>query len=208
MIIYAVYIIKKDGITLLSEHFQSEDELPNNLLLGGLLGAIQTFSKETLGEEMKTIESEGLAYHIRSFGLYLIALITDLNKEPDDLIQELGLRFMKMYGEEMLGNTSRIDRFYPFKNIIREILGKSFDETNSLKPSKVLNTKEIFELSGELKPVALALISLGEATIDEIANESNLDEIETEQRLTQLQVKGYIGKKERNNQIFYFCSNY
>ncbi len=208
MIIYAVYIIKKDGVTLLSEHFQSEEELPNNLLLGGLLGAIQTFSKETLGEEMKTIESEGLAYHIRSFGLYIIALITDLNKEPESLIQELGLRFMKMYGEEMLDNTSRIDKFYPFKNIIREILGKSYDETSSLKPSKILNTKAIFELSGDLKPVALALISLGEATIDDIALESNLNEIETELRLLELQKEGYIGKKQLDDQIFYFCTTY
>lgn len=204
MIIYAVYIVKKDGVTLLSEHFQSEEELPNNLLLGGLLGAIQTFSKETLGDEMKTIESEGLAYHIRSFGLYLIALITDLNKEPDNLIQELGLRFMRMYGEDVLENPSRIDKFYPFKTIIREILGKSYDETNSLKPSKLLNTKEIFELSGDLKPVALAMLSLGEASIAEIAEESNLKEDETEARLMVLQKEGFVGKKERENKIFYF----
>ena len=208
MIIYAVYIIKKDGVTILSEHFQSEEELPNNLLLGGLLGAIQTFSKETLGDEMKTIESEGLAYHIRSFGFYLIALITDLNKEPDSLIQELGLRFMRMYGEDLLDNSARVDKFYPFKNIIREILGKSYDETNSIKPSKVLNTKEIFELSSELKPVALALISLGEGTINEIAKESDLDITEAEDRLIILQKKGYIGKKEKNKETLYFCSSF
>ena len=207
MIVYGVYIIKKDGVTILSEHFQSAEELPNQLLLGGLLGAIQTFSIETLGEEMKTIESEGLAYHIRSFGLYLIALITDLNKEPDNLIQELGLRFMRMYGEQMLENESRVDKFYPFKDIIREVIGNTYDETASIKPSKVLNTKEVFELSSELKPVALAIITLGEATVEDISNETEISLEDTKKLVLQLQQKGYLGKKEQNDKVLYFSSS-
>ena len=206
MIIYAVYIIKKDGVTILSEHFQSAEELPNQLLLGGLLGAIQSFSIETLGEEMKTIESEGLAYHIRSFGLYLIALITDLNKEPDNLIQELGLRFMRMYGEQILENEARIDKFYPFKNIIREVLGQTYDETASIKPSKILNTKEVFELPSELKPVALAVLTLGEATLEDISKEAELSLTDTEALVLQLQHKGYLGKKEQKDKVLYFSS--
>ena len=208
MIIYAVYIIKRDGVTILSEQFQSAEDLPNDFLLGGLLGAIQTFSKETLGEEMKTIESEGLAYHIRSFGLYLIALITDLNKEPENLIQELGLRFMKMYGEELLDNSPRVDLYYPFKEVIREILGKSFDETGSIKPSRILNTKAIFELSSDLKPVALALISMGEGTISDIAKESDLDQEIVKNSIVELQDQGFIGTKSKNNETFYFCSTF
>lgn len=207
MIIYAVYIIKKDGVTILSERFQSAEELPNQMLLGGLLGAIQTFSLETLGEEMKTIESEGLAYHIRSFGLYLIALITDLNKEPDDIIQELGLRFMRMYGEQILENGSRVDKFYPFKDIIREVLGKTYDETASIKPSKVLNTKEVFELPSELKPVALAILTLGEGTLEEISKETELSLEDTKLLVQLLQKKGYLGKKEQNNKVLYFSSS-
>jgi hypothetical protein len=206
MIVYAVYIIKKDGITLLSEHFQSEDELPNDLLLGGLLGAIQIFTKETLGEEMKTIQVEGLAYHIRSFGFYTIALVTDLNKEPDSLIQELGLRFMGMYGEEMLDNSSRVDKFFPFKEIIKEIIGKTFDEDGLIKPSKMLSTKEIFELPTELKPIAFAMITLGEGTISEIAQECNLELTEVKKSVTKLQNDGYLGKKKKDNQEVFFCS--
>lgn len=206
MIIYAVYIIKKDGVTLLSQHFQSKDELPNDLLLGGLLGAIQTFTAETLGDETRTIQVEGLAYHIRSFGFYTVALVTDLNKEPNDLIQELGLRFMRMYGEEMLSDTGRVDKFYPFKDTIKEIIGKSVDESGSIRPSKMLNTKEIFELKSELKPVALAMISLGEGTLTEIAKECDINVLELDKLISELQTQGFIGKKKRENEIVYFCS--
>ena len=129
MIIYAVYIIKKDGITLLSEHFQSKEDLPNDLLLGGLLGAIQTFTAETLGDEMQTLLVEGLASHFRAFGVFTVALVTDLPKEPRDLIQELRLRIMRMYGEDLLSGSSRVHKFYPFKDTIKEIIGKSFDES-------------------------------------------------------------------------------
>ena len=206
MIIYAVYIIKKDGITLLSEHFQSKEDLPNDLLLGGLLGAIQTFTAETLGDEMKTIHVEGLAYHIRCFGFYTVALVTDLTKEPSDLIQELGLRFMRMYGEDLLSGSSRVDKFYPFKDTIKEIIGKSFDESASIKPSKMLNTKEIFELTSDLKPVALAMISLGEGTITDIANECNIKKDDAKKFLFELQNMGYIGTKKKDNNLIYFCS--
>ena len=44
MIVYAVYIIKNDGSPLLAEYFRSEEDLPNSVLLGGLVTAIKGFA--------------------------------------------------------------------------------------------------------------------------------------------------------------------
>lgn len=209
MIIYAVYIIKNDGSPLLSEYFQSEENLPNSVLLGGLVTAIKGFTTEVLQDDMRTIEVEGLAYHVRSFGFYNIVLVTDLSKEPGKIIQELGLRFMMMYGEEMLEKANRVDKFTPFKDTIKEIIGiQSFDESGSIKPSKILNTKEIFDLNNDLQAVALAMISLGEGTISQIAEESEIGERDLEQKLDQLQKLGYLGKKTKNEMKVYFCTTY
>lgn len=213
MIVYAVYFISETGTPLLSEYFQSADNMPNEILLGGLFTALQGVAAELSQDSsrLKSIEIEGLSYHIRSFELYKIVIVTNIHKNPGDILQTLGLRFMKVYGDVLIERSGLINlrEFQPFSDTVREIVHKftASDESHSLQPSKKLGTGEIFNLPHELQSTALAIVLLVEGSIKDIAKESGESEEETLKFIMDLQELGYIGKRvtDKNKAIF-FCS--
>ena len=210
MIVYAVYVITDDGRTILSEYFQSSDDIPNDVLLGGLLTALQHMTSEMTrsNSEMKSIKIEGLSYHIRSFGFVRIVLVTDVPKTPEDIMQTLGLRFINEYGDVLTQIDFNLNIFNPFKQTIHEVVKQlvGYDESKSIKPSKKLNTGEIFSLPHDLQATALALVSLEEGTAKAIAKESGEKVTVTRKNLKILKEKGYIGTKKKKRAIIYFCS--
>ncbi|MFX0094962.1 MAG: hypothetical protein ACFFBD_24720 [Candidatus Hodarchaeota archaeon] len=208
MIVYAVYVVTESGNTVVEEFFQSVDDIPDGTLMGGLITALQTFSAQIHRSEMKTIEIEGLSYHIRSFGLYRIVLVTNLPTTPEDIIQTLGLRFMKEYGEILLEQQHNLTVYSPFKRTIRELMTELMisDESGSIKPTKKLNTGEIFSLPHHLQSTALAMISLLEGTVEEIALEIEAEISVTEENLQSLNEMGFVGKKQKDGKTIYFCS--
>lgn len=206
MIIYAVYIIRSDGRPIVSEYFQDEDDLPGETLLAGLVTALKGFSSEVLQNEMNAIEVEGFAYHIHSFGFYNVVLVTNLKREPQEIIQDIGFRFMKQYGDDMIDNPIRPDKYLPFKKIIKQIVSyHSVDETSSIKPSKLLSPGEIFDLPVELQQVAIAVLAIKEGTAEEIAVESEGKINNLIDKLEKLRKLGYIGVKSKENQKLFFC---
>ncbi len=210
LIVYAIYVISDDGRTILSESFQSSEDFPDAILLGGLLTALQHMTIEMTqnDSEMESIEIEGLSYHIRSYGFFRIVLVTDVPKTPEDVIQMLGLRFLNEYGDVLVDWDSNLSTFAPFKETIREIIQTETvtDESKSIKPAKKLGTGEIFSLPYHLQSTALAMISLEEATINDIAEECGEKVDTTEKNLKSLQEMGFIGKKQKNNKTVFFCS--
>ena len=158
--------------------------------------------------EMQSIEIEGLSYHIRSFGFFRVVLVTDVPKTPEDIIQMLGFRFINRYGETLMDWDSNISIFTPFKKTIHEIIQAETitDESKSIKPTKKLGTGEIFSLPSYLQKTALAMVSLEEGTVKEIAKESGEKVNLVKKNLTTLQEKGFIGtKKHEKRKTIYFC---
>ncbi len=209
-IIYAVYVLTEEGKTILSENFQSADVIPNEILLGGLLTALQQVTTEMIQQqsEMKSIEIEGLSYHIRSFGLIRVVLVTDVPKTPEEVIQTLGLRFINDYGDVLAQEEFNSGIFNPFKATIQEVMKKvvGYDQSKSIKPSKRLNTGEIFGLPHHLQSTALAMVSLEEGTITDIAIESGEKETIIKKNLAILRKKGFIGTKKKKKKKIYFCT--
>ena len=203
MIIYAVYIVGDDGRTLLAEYFQSTENLPDSVLVGGLFTALQGFSQEVLdgSSGIKTLEIDNVSYHVKSFGLYRIIIVTNTGKEPDSLLQMLGLRFMKQFGEalsEALADNIKI--FEPFRDIIKEIIDTEIiDKSGSIKPSKMLSTSEIFNLDPHLHDTALAMLSLEEATVTDIVRETEQKREKIKNNLAELVKAGYLGIREGRN---------
>ena len=118
---------------------------------------------------------------------------------------------MKQFSEDLLETDTRLDKFLSFRSVLEELIDfYSFDKSQSIKPTKVLNTKDIYDLPYDLQPVALTMLSLGEGTVKEIANESNIKIKDLQVRLEKLQSLGYIGKKENKNkkEASYFCLTY
>ncbi|MFX0116105.1 MAG: hypothetical protein ACFFB3_16260 [Candidatus Hodarchaeota archaeon] len=212
MIVYAVYIMTADGKTILAENFQSIEVVPDEQLLGGIISALQAVTAEITHDqsEMKSIEIEGLSYHIRSFGFYRIVLVTDVLKTPEEMIQKLGMRFMKEFGEVLVDEVLNVplETFSPFKKTIYEIVTSETDtdDLKSIKPTKMLTTDEIFGLPHHLQPTALAMVSLQEGTIEEIVIESGVGQDDTTKNLEGLREMGFIGVKIREGKTTFFCS--
>ncbi|MFX0182721.1 MAG: hypothetical protein ACFE95_06515 [Candidatus Hodarchaeota archaeon] len=209
MIVYAVYVVTDDGRTILSENFQSTEEIPNEILLGGLLTAIQFMADEMTKQtfEIKSIIAEGISFHIKSFGFIRIVIATNDPEPPENIINNLGLRFMNRYGDVVSQNDFNLDIFTPFKEIILEILKDTigFDESKTLKPIKRLDTSEIFKLPHNVHSTALALLALEQATAKAISQESGEEIYHTKKSLKILHEMGYLGKKREKGKIYYFC---
>jgi hypothetical protein len=158
--------------------------------------------------EMKSVEIEGLSYHIRSFGLIRIVLVTNVPKTPEDIIQTLGLRFINEYGDVLTQSEFNSGIFSPFKSTIQDIMKQlvGYDESKSIIPSKRLNTGEIFALPHHLQATALALVTLEEGTVTDIALESGEETDIIEQNLATLKEKGFIGTKKQKKKTVYFCT--
>jgi len=68
-----------------------------------------------------------------------------------------------------------------------------------------MTTEKIFILPTHVQSTALALLALESATVKEIAEESKNSLQKTEENIIILQQNGYIGKKEEDGIIEYFC---
>ncbi len=89
----------------------------------------------------------------------------------------------------------------------RSVLGSpKMDSSKSIKPTKKLGTGEIFSLPHRLQSTALALVSLEEGRIQDIAEESGENLEITKKNLVILQKTGFIGVKQKDKLILYFCS--
>jgi hypothetical protein len=195
---------------LLSEFFQSKKSVPDVFLLGGLLTALQGVATEITSSpsEMNSFEVGGISYHIQSFAFFRIVVVTNFAESPIEIIQSLGLRFIKDYRDELVEENTNLKTYSPFIKTIREVVKEksTIDETRTLNPTKILDTAEIFELPQELHSTALAVLTLEEGTVEQIAKEIGEQEDITTNNLVSLQKYGFIGKKIVDQNIIYFCS--
>ncbi|MFX0124442.1 MAG: hypothetical protein ACFFAE_12440 [Candidatus Hodarchaeota archaeon] len=210
MIIYAVFVIMDDGRTILSEQFQSAEGVRDSILFGGVFTAVQylTAAMTDSDAEISSIEIEGLSYHTRSFGSIRIVIVTDVPENPKEIIQTLGFRFIKEFGDVLLQRDFNLNIFKPFKKEIHEIVQEKtvIDESRSIKPTLKLRTAEIFSLPNRLQTTALALISLEKGTIRDIARESGEKITEVRKNIKTLQNMGFVGMRQIKGKITYFCS--
>lgn len=159
----------------MAEHFQSTDDLSDELLVGAFFASLRIIVAEMIitRSEIKSVQIEGFEYHIRSFGLFQIILVSDDPQALENSIQVLGFRFMREYGEALLGTWSLLGTFIPFKKVLHEVIQNEsetvIDDSKSILPEKQLEANEIFALPHHLQTTALAIISLQEGTIKEIA---------------------------------------
>jgi hypothetical protein len=210
MIAYAVYVISMDGRPLVSEAFQSAETIPNEMLLAGLMTALQGVASElSQGKSgLKNIKIDNLSYHFKSFGQYQIVLVTDLSKTPENVLHRLGLQFMKDFGEELINDSLDLNTFQPFVDSINKIVREelTIDESKMIVPTKKFSSGELYQLSSSLQSTALAMIALKEGSLEEIASESEKSINDTVKNLEALQEMGLIGKKVTDDRTCYFCS--
>ena len=104
MLIYAIYIVAFNGELLLAEDFHSKDVKQNKSLLGMIFTVLQGIPVQLTNANLQvmSIETNNFIYHTRSFGYYYIVVVTDIcNTIPENILQKVGIYFMKEYGETL-----------------------------------------------------------------------------------------------------------
>ncbi|MHA2108143.1 MAG: hypothetical protein ACW99R_10595 [Candidatus Hodarchaeales archaeon] len=212
MIVYALYIIDEGGRPLVSQYFQPSDDVPNEVLFGALFTAFKDLAADVTTQkswEMKSIGIDRLFYHTKSFGPFNVVIVTNTQEGPENLLQTIGLRFMKEHRQELVKDfLVDLRIFDPFMETIQEIVqGQNLiDESGKLRPTKRFSVGGIFDLSSDLQATALALITIEEGTLEEISEESGENQVQTEKSLDSLQKMGYIGRKAKDGKQVFFYS--
>ncbi|MFW9914522.1 MAG: hypothetical protein ACFFGZ_02830 [Candidatus Thorarchaeota archaeon] len=123
----------------------------------------------------------------------------------------LGIHFMKEYVEGLVDDALNVvlDGFTTSPKTRIEGLSaeRLSEEALSLKPTKVLSPKEIFYLPHQFQATALAIVTLQEGTLEEIAAESGLDQDRTQKHLARLREMGFVGVKMSAGRPTYYCSH-
>ncbi|OLS21373.1 MAG: hypothetical protein HeimC2_33770 [Candidatus Heimdallarchaeota archaeon LC_2] len=195
MIVYAVYVLTKNGLELISEKFQSEESVPNSTLLAALLIAFQQMAESvtTLGIPRKICFDE-LTYHLKSFGDIQIVVVTNSDKEPEDLLSALGLQFIKKFKLDVNKWNGNQSTFEPYRNTIKTIISKRYtvDEGGTIKPAKYLDAGAYMTLPKRIQPIASA-VNVSPSTLPELLDELDFPKIELVDGLEYLKTEGYIG---------------
>ncbi|MHA1453839.1 MAG: hypothetical protein ACTSRD_13335, partial [Promethearchaeota archaeon] len=125
MIIYAVYVITEGGELMYSESFQTTENKKDLDLVSGLLTALRMFATEVTQADVKAFEVEGLTYHFQSFNIFYVVLVTSSLEGPQEYLHQLGLRFMKKFGEQYVSSNKTYDFnfFQSFKSDVEQVLG-------------------------------------------------------------------------------------
>lgn len=216
MIIYAIYFISYNGIPLLSENYRAHESIPNEMLLGGLFTALQGVASEMTNDtfQIRTLEAKGVAFHIREFAFFRIVLVTSGFSSPEvtssgQLIHQIGNRFLRQFRGVFVDDHDDVSVFDPFKRIIREeyLTHSLIDEDKFLDSNKRLNAKEIINLPHHLHTTAKALVFLqsnGSFSIADVIAETNAPEDKVSEHIESLQKRGYVGKRMKDGETFYF----
>lgn len=209
MKIYAVYIIDSNGKSMLSEVYQSPENVPPEALLGALLTTIQVVAQDLTKEEnsAQLFKLSGVSYHMKSFRTFHIALVTDDDTPPISTLNKIGWQFIQEYGESIESWLGQKDAFDGFRSNLNTIISKKsiIDQSQSIEPSKRLDPVNMLKLPKELKKTAGALLLLDSASLKEICSETKEQEKTVKSNLKRLMEMGYIGFYLKKNKDIYFC---
>lgn len=207
MIVYAVYILTKDGLELISEKFQSEDSIPNSTLLAALLIAFQQMAESvtTIGIPRKICFDE-LTYHLKSFGSVQIVVVTDTDQEPSDLLLTLGLQFINKFKIDFTRWNGNQTIFEPFRVIIKTLATEraTIDVAGRIKPANYLDARAIMSLPKKIQPIASAVNVMSPSTLPELLDIVDCTAGDLADGLEYLKTEGYVGTRNFEGLEQYF----
>ncbi|MHA2504063.1 MAG: hypothetical protein ACXAE3_14480 [Candidatus Kariarchaeaceae archaeon] len=208
MKLYACYLIGADGRPLIWQVFQSPDHLPEGGLLAPLLTSIQGVSMDLVKQEgsAEKMVLAGITYHMQWMDTFFVVLVTDTEEKPNKVLNQVGRQFLQKYHDKIVMWNGDVNTFKDFVSPLLTILEKNFemDTSQSIIPTKQLDTISLFNLEKDLKETALAIFSLTSATPEEVAKESGepLDNVKV--NLEKLKEMGYVGFKVIDSRPTFF----
>jgi hypothetical protein len=132
---------------------------------------------------------------IKDFDDFFILVLSTRIIVNDEDLEKIGMRFYSEHWQNLDKEDDFV--FSPFKKTVDEILGYNINDKQVFTNSKVLDSITIIHLPVKQQKCALALLSMNQATGDEIAGELKAiskreDIIAT---LEKMVVENYIFKK-------------
>lgn len=216
MEIDSVYLLLPDGRCIFSKSYKDKgNQQVDPHLLGGLLNAFNIASHQWLKDGVrKFVSEEGFNFIIKDFSSFLVVISGILSADEESVLEKIGLIFLSKYGNQIekwqQGNIGIIKNFENDLNKVFRIptqVAASNENKPSIKTDEpYLDSLTIISLPKELQKTALALLTLKEATLEEVVNETKRS-LESEQdNLERLVNLGYVLKKRTaiDNKIIYY----
>lgn len=209
MIIYAIYIISTDGRPFFIDRYTKDVNLPEDILLCGLLGTIQLLAGELTNEpgSAEMFQLRDFVFHMQLFGdQFQVVIACSDDQRPTELLENIGYRFIKRYESKIETWNGDQSLFVGFEDTIIELLRGKYkvDISRSLDPKKRLDIMNILGFSKAVQDTALIVIMLEHATIDEMRKFLNRRRKTIENHLIELQEHGYVGVELLGEEMYYY----
>ncbi len=216
MIIDSVYLLLPDGRCIFSKSYKKQyKEQIDPLLLGGLLNAFNIASHQWLKDGVRKFTSEeGFNFIIKDFSSFLVVISGILETDEEIILEKIGMIFLSKYGDKIekwqAGNISSLKNFETdlnkILNVSQEMISPVETKTYIKPDEPYLDSLTIISLPKELQKTALTMLTLKEASIDDIIKESKRDKETELNNIEKLVELGYILKKKvvLTNKIIYY----
>ncbi len=203
MKLLSLYIIHEDGRCLYDANFVPNP--PPSQLVTGLLTAMQNFVEEMTGSYVSHFSAAGYTFIQKPVGpIYIVVAISDEFPFDQQIeLTELGINFLKRYGEYLENWNGDMSMFYEFETITREIL-KVEKIKERIDPQTPLNALTLLELPEELQDVAKFLLEKKEVIPTEYAKSRSISVDKSIELFERLVKRGNIGRILKETEPTYF----
>ncbi|MHA1983589.1 MAG: hypothetical protein ACW967_04475 [Candidatus Hodarchaeales archaeon] len=210
MEIFSISIFDNLKNEIFSEVNENMTSLSDSELLTSLHGVLRVIYKKNSPDKSKAFkiyEFECLVLHLYRSDFFSLVLIAN-EKLSENIFYSLSLNIIKSLGDKIIEdefNSAHKQLFYnSIKEFFPEFLVKEGD--TSIEPTKFLDTASIFSLHPTLQQIALTMLYLQEASVNEIAKESKTQLNDTQREVEILTDMGFLGRNLNNRgEMIYFC---
>lgn len=200
--IRAVYILQDSGVPIFMKNF--DPSLSDPILVSSFITAINSFSHETTGKGVKSIDSHNLILKIADFESILVVTISDNAEDVEDnLLDTIAIKFLSKYATELDDNKDRPKHFDDFSKELDRLIPIG-EKEEIINPQEPLDAISLVELPENLRKIALIILEMKEIQINQLAERLNISKSMASKLLKELFDSGKIGKKTKGRQITYF----
>lgn len=203
MKLLSLYIIHEDGRCLYDANFVPNP--PPSQLVTGLLTAMQNFVQEMTGSYVNHFSAAGYTFVSEPIGpISIVMALADEFLLSENLpLTELGINFLKYFGDKLEDWTGDMSDFSSFDDILAEIL-KIEKVKERIEPKNPLNALTLMSLPENLQEVARYVLEKREASPHEFAKSKNFSENEAIEKFEELLSMGHIGRLVKDDTPVYF----
>lgn len=209
MEIFSISIFDNLKNEIFSEINENITSLSDSELLTSLQSVLRVIYKKNSYDRsnvFKIYEFDCLVLHLYRSDFFSLILIAD-EKFDENTFYSLSLNIIKALGDKITEDEFTKAHKQLFYGVIKEFFPEFLaNEGQPILPTKFLDTASIFSLHPTLQQIALTMLYLQEASVDEIAKENNYQLEDTQREVEILINMGYLGRNVNNRgEMIYFC---